>query len=927
MNYGRQGVKKQQLDLNARAPKWGHKFLLLLTEILLIALLAVVIIGGSFGIGVFNGIISTAPDTALISISPNKRSSFIYDSEGNQTAKLVAAESNRILVTIDKVPLDLQHAFVAIEDTRFYTHNGIDIQGIIRAGVDAIKKHGLGQGASTITQQLLKNNVFVDWVNEENDIQKVKRKIQEQYLATQVEKVYSKDIIMENYLNTINLGHNTLGVESACRTYFGKSVSELNLSECALIAGITQNPSKFDPIVHPENSKDRRDTVLYEMLSQGYISEAEYDEAIADDVYSRIEMHAIESANSSILSYFDDEVVKQVTKDLKAAGYTDTQVYSMLYSGGLKIYSTQDPEIQRICDEAVADEANYPDGTLWLLKYRLSVEHEDGTLSHYSEEMYKSYFQQKDPNFNMLYKSQEAAYEAMEKYRQHVMSETDDIRAETIELTPQPQISITIADQKTGEVLALVGGRGTKTGSRTFNRATESKRQPGSCFKVLSTFAPAIDSCGMTLATVYNDAPFNYHNGTAVTNWYGKDVYKGLCSLRYGIYYSLNIVAVKALTIITPELGFNYLTNFGFSTLVERDVINDMVFTDIGQTLALGGVTYGVYNLELNAAYASIANEGTYIEPKLYSRIEDANGNVIIDNTTPVTRQTITPQTAFLLTQGMIDCVQIGTGTSAKFSKMSIAGKTGTTSDGRDVWFSGYTPYYTCTIWTGYDNNEILRDAEQKTSRKMFKLIMSQMHEGLEDIGFTVPEGIVQCDVCKKSGKLPVAGLCDVDGCVYTEYFTEDTVPTETCDVHYYGPICSYDNMPASPGCPFTYMGVCERIPVEDPILWDGSTVIVTDVYFDPILNEEVTNTTVYSQSHTGVCQHDANFYYQPYWDVTLQEQWNDYYGNAPMQITQIMNTQRGEQYQAYLDYLATLPPEMWPKFKTPYDGMEVPEP
>lgn len=899
MNYGKQGVHKQQLALNAKGPKWARKLLLLLFEFLLIAIIGFGIIGCAFGLGVFNSIIATAPSLDTITVTPTGEASFVYDTDGNEIGKLVSANANRIIVDYDQIPINLEHAFVAIEDKRFYEHNGIDIEGILRAGFKAIKNGGLGQGASTITQQLLKNNVFTDWASEENDIQKIKRKIQEQYLAIQLEKASSKEAIITSYMNTINLGQNTLGVQTASLRYFGKDVSELNLTECAVIASITQNPSKWNPITHPDRNWERVQEVLRIMYEEGYITAEERAEALEDDVYSRIEMHNVEVGEGQATSYFVDALTEQVITDLKKAGYSDTQVTTMLYSGGLKIYSTQDSAIQAICDEAYANEDNYPNGTLWLLTYKLSITHADGTVTHHSAEMYRNYFRKKDADFNNLYKSQEAAYEGIEKYQKAVMVEGDEILAESISLVAQPQVSLTICNQSTGEIVAMLGGRGVKEGSRTFNRATMSKRQPGSCFKVLAAFAPAINEGGMTLATTFNDAPFNYTDGTPVVNWYGKNVYKGLSSIRYAIYYSMNVVAVKTLTIITPEVGYAYLKDFGFTTLTEATVINDMVFTDIGQPLALGGLTNGVYNVELNAAYAAIANGGTYIEPKYYTRIEDSKGNVIIDNTAPVKRQVISDQTAFLLTNAMEDTLKIGTATSARFSGMSIAGKTGTTSDGRDVWFSGFTPYYTCTIWTGYDNNEVLRDAEQKMSRKMFKIIMQQIHEGLEDPGFAVPEGLYTVDICSKSGKLPVPGLCD--DCIKTEYFTEDTIPYELCDVHYYGNICAYDNQPACEGCPFTYWGVCERVPVENEALWQGTRVISSEL--DPLLG--TTTTTVSDNTHTGYCQHDTSFYNTWGWEYTLADQQASYAGDATKQTRAYNGIVKGMQYAEYLQNAA----------------------
>lgn len=853
MNYGKKGVKDKQKALNSKSVKWGKKFILICLKVILVFIIAGGIIGVSAGVGVFKGIIATAPDASNLNVSPTKFSTFVYDIEGNQTAKLVATNSNRIPVSMDMIPEDLAHAFVAIEDERFYEHNGIDIKGIIRAGVKGITTGNFSEGASTITQQLLKNNVFTDWVNEDF-MDSVKRKIQEQYLALELEKTMDKDTILCNYMNTINLGQNTLGVQAASLRYFNKSVSELTLSECAVIASITQNPSKFNPITHPEYNAERRTKVLGNMLEQGYITQVEYDEAMADNVYDRIQTVNAEVGDSTANSYFVDALTEQLLEDLVTkAGYNETQAYTLLYSGGLKIYSTQDPKIQAICDEVYTNPDNYPEDTKWLLSYELTIQTSNGEYENYSTEMFKTYWkEQGNSSFNLLYSSQEDAYAAIEAYKTVVCGVGDEVYAETISLTPQPQVSLTVEDQSTGYVVALVGGRGAKEGSRTLNRATDVTRQPGSTFKVVAAYAPAFDSAGLTLATVINDAPFNYENGTAVRNWYGES-YRGLCSLRDGIRDSLNIIAVKTLTWITPQLGYDYLQNFGFTTLVDHEVIGDQVFTDIHQSLSLGGITKGVKNIELNAAYATIANGGTYIEPKLYTKVVDQQGNVILDNTTPTTKQVIKETTAYLLTSAMEDVVTSGTGGSVNFGNMAIAGKTGTTSDYNDVWFAGYTPYYTATTWAGYDNNAKLKtSAEKNLAKTLWKSVMSKIHEDLPYESFTMPSGIVQATVCSRSGKLPIAGLCD--GTLKTEYFAEGTVPTESCDVHYQGNICEYSMLPACEECPFKISGTLELLPVEDISLQSGSSTTVT--------NPDGTTTTAPAAT-TNMCPHNAEFFMQ----------------------------------------------------------------
>ena len=735
-------------------------------------------VGGCAGYGVYKGIVDSVPDIHDIDATPTGYLSTVLDNQGNETATLVASGSNRVYVTIDEIPLDLQHAFVAIEDARFYEHNGIDITGIVRAGITGITSGRFSQGASTITQQLLKNNVFTDWTSESSFADKMERKIQEQYLAIQLEKVEDKDWILENYLNTINLGQNTLGVQAASQRYFNKDVSELTLSECAVIAGITQNPSRYNPVSNPDANAERRTKVLNNMLDQGYIDQAAYDTAMADNVYDRIQIVDSETASDNINSYFVDALTEQVIDDLmEVKGYTETQAYKALYEGGLTIYSTQDPSIQQICDEEVNNTDNYGSETKYSCSYRLTIQKADGTYQNYSEQTMLSYYQGKNSKYNIDFDSKEAVDAAIEQYKADIMEDGDMIvpNGESITYTMQPQASMTVIDQSTGEVKAIVGGRGDKTANKTLNRATDTKRQPGSTFKILSAYAPALDIGGMTLASVQDDAPYTYSNAahTPVNN-YDKS-YRGFTTIREGITYSINIVAVKTLTDIGVDIGYEYLQNFGFSTLCDSDRT---------QALALGGITNGVTNLELTAAYATIANGGTYTKPRFYTKILDHDGNVLIDNT-PQTHTVLKETTAWLLTNAMEDVLTNGTGRPAHFNGIPQAGKSGTTSSDRDALFAGYTPYYTCVVWGGYDDNaELSYTTYPKT---LWKSVMGRIHENLDYKDFDKPDGITTATVCKKSGKLAVAGLCDSDprgSMVESEYFASGTVPKDYCDHH-----------------------------------------------------------------------------------------------------------------------------------------------
>ena len=746
------------------------KIILGVSQLLLVGVIGLCVAGASLAAGVFRGVIDSAPNQTVIDVSPKGFSSFVYDSQNNEVAKLVSADANRIPVSGDMITDNLAHAFVAIEDERFYEHKGIDAPGILRAAVIGVTSGNFSEGASTITQQLIKNNVFTEWTNE-TSVERIKRKLQEQYLAIELEKSMSKDTILLNYLNTINLGHGTLGVEAAC----------------AVLASIPQNPTQFDPVIYPEQNGQRRQVVLEYMLNQGYLSQEDYEAALADDVYSRIQEVNIEKQveDNRINSYFVDALQNQLLKDLQEdAGKTEEEAYSLLYSGGLKIYSTLDPEIQRICDEECSeDSGNFPDNVKYMLSYRLSVINEDGTTSNYDSNSLANWLVDQGWDADLMYSSKDDAYSDIEDYRYSVMSDPNTQKyTESVSLAPQPEISLTIEDQHTGHVLAMVGGRGDKEANRTLNRATDTLRQPGSTFKVITTYAPALETGQFTLASSEEDEPFEYDSGVPVRNWYKG--YHGLCTLREGIVQSMNIVTVKVLTKLGPRVGYDFAQQFGISTLVDGVDINGSIFSDVNQTLALGGITYGVKNIELNAAYATIANGGYYIEPKMYTQVYDHEGNLLLDSaTTAAQRRVLKERTAWLLTSAMEDVISEGTGRSADFSSTMTAGKTGTTSDENDVWFCGYTPSYTATVWAGYDNNEDLTtSAEQGLAKYIWKQVMQELPGNQEWQDFEQPDGIVQRTVCQVSGQLPLSGVCPS----VREFFDEDSYfDDEYCDYHY----------------------------------------------------------------------------------------------------------------------------------------------
>lgn len=812
MNYGKNEVARKLQRSSSKTQKVASKLVLWLVKLVLVLFTVGIILSVSLGYGIFKGIIDAAPEIDVASIEPSGYATMVYDSKGNLTETLVKSGSNRLEATYEELPQCLIDAFVAIEDSRFWSHHGVDLRSMIRAAVGILTNNPAG-GGSTLTQQLIKNNIFAGG-NEDSFGEKLERKLQEQYLALQLEKIMDKEIILKNYLNTINLGNNTLGVKSAAKRYFGKDVSDLTLSEATVIAGITQNPTKYNPLSEKgqKNNEEKRRVILQYMYEQGKISKEDQEEALADDVYSRIQnVDLVTQESQNPYSYFTDELTEQVMTALQEKlGYTESQVSNLLYAGGLSIYTTQDPDLQAIVDEEVNNPDNY-DVVYYSVDYRLSIQHEDETVTNYSDETMKTYYRTDlgQTSYDGLFKTKEEADAAIAAYKSAMTKEGDTVLGEVVYYILQPQVSFVLMDQHTGYVKAVNGGRGTKEISLSLNRATNTLRQPGSTFKVLTAFAPALDTCGATLSTVYYDAPYTVGQKT-FRNWYAKKGYMGYSTIRDGIVYSMNIVAVRCMMeTVTPQLGVEYARNFGITSLTE---------TDYNAATALGGITKGVSNLELTGAYAAIANGGIYTKPIFFTKILDHNGKVLLENE-PQTKRVLKDSTAFLLTDALAESMESSrmyaspgvslnsTSVPANIPGMSNAGKSGTTTSNVDIWFVGYTPYYTAGIWSGCDDNQKISAIGSSTSyhKRIWKQIMARAHEGLADTGFPVPDSIETASVCRKSGMLPNPGVCEADprgSAVYTEYFAKGTVPTQVCDHHVAITVCGESGGLPTEFCP-----------------------------------------------------------------------------------------------------------------------------
>lgn len=834
MIFNNDAIKKELSGLLDTSRQARRHHLIFLLKIALAMFLILCFAGFAIGIGFVRGAIDAAPSLDILDVQPQGYASQIYDADGNLMQTLVMESSNREEVSFDQLPDDLVNAFIAIEDSRFYEHNGIDLKGILRAAYVGITNGRFSEGASTITQQLIKNNVLQGGY-ETSMADKLRRKIQEQFLAVKLEdQLDSKETILEYYLNTINLGGNCLGVQTAAHRYFGKNVWELTLSECTVLAATTSNPSRYNPLTHPKENAVRRKIVLEKMYEQNFITYDQKNDALDDDVYSRIQTVDNATSGSTVFSYFTDAVYNQVCDDLQSKlGYSASQSYKLLYSGGLQIYSTMDPSIQAIVDEEVNNADNYISSTgsrllEYSLNYALTVCHADGSESTYTENDLISYFQseKKQATFANIYASKEDIYRSVREFKASLLISGDSVTNETITPILEPQESVVVMNQSNGQVAAISGGRGEKEGSLTLNRALHCHRQPGSASMIISTFAPAIDSCGATLASTYYDAPYSSGN-QQVLNWWGNP-YLGYNNIRQAITYSMNVIGARCLTsLVSDSTAYDYLELFG---------LGDASGQEFSFSPANTNSSYTVTNEMLTAAFASIANDGIYQKPTYYTKVLDRQGNILLESVPSQTR-IIKSSSAALLTNAMEDVIssdssyyyQYGitpTGTLCQVDSMTLAGKSGTTISGSDVWFIGYSPYYTCGIWSGYDDSKVLSNGTEY-HKTIWQKIMARIHTDLDNKDFVFTDELESAKICSKSGLLAVDGVCNSsssNACVYTEYFAPGTAPTSYCDRHYALRICTESGKSATKYCPGDSVVQRVYLHIDDNNLSSGTT-------------------------------------------------------------------------------------------------------
>lgn len=652
--------------------------------------------------------IKTAPDIREAQFSrEGQLTSFVYDEEGNEIGSFSPTETS-IYTFLNEVPIPMQQAVVAIEDARFYEHNGVDFIKIGEAILGNFKTGSFNYGGTTLTQQLVKKMIPSG--------NKLKNKIQEQYLAIQLEKLYSKDTILEYYLNTIQLGHGNIGVEAAANYYFGTSVSELSLSEQASIVAMIERPTYYDPIINPENNWSAVESILVAMEKQGYITEEEREAALKKPPYEAIqEVHEAQVA-TKVRSYFVDEVYKEVLEDLQTEkGLSKLEAMKLIYGGGLKIYTTLDSNMQGVVEQYMDDKSFYPNQDRYSLEYTLEMNTLEGVPNSYG--------------LSTVVSGEEEMREVIEAQKKEWgITTSEQIRSESILLRPELQAAFVVTDYRTGHIKALYGGRGEKV-SLGFNYATQAKRQAGDLLMPLAAYVPALDMGIYTEETLLKDEAIEMtlDNGSIYVPKNEDGIYsEKQMTIKEALASSVNTIACRVLSEgVGYDASYDYLQLFGMNSLVEEDKTS---------VLALGATTEGVTVLELNAAYSTIANEGVYIQPTSYVKVIDAQGNILLDHSSEGamakrSHVVIKKETAHQVT----DILQYAVSQEAVMSEYFDSGEVAGKANGgktKDLLFAGYTSDLAATIWSGYNAPDYI-NAHGDYEVKLWGSIMSEISEDL----------------------------------------------------------------------------------------------------------------------------------------------------------------------------------------------------
>lgn len=726
--------KKENQNKEDKTKKKGfwkrHKILARFLKIVIILCLLLFIVGVGIIVAIFN---SDQWNMTESDLTYDNINTVIYDADGNEIANMAGAERRKV-VPLSEIPKYLQDAYISIEDERFEKHKGVDLKRTLAVTVKYIlhKGNSSSGGGSTITQQTVKN-----FLNDKDDsgLGGIKRKIREMSRAIKLEKQLSKSQILELYLNLIFVGGPGIhGVELGSQYYFNKSVKDLDLAECAFLAGINNAPNSYNPFDEKDNSdliKRRTKTVLAKMKELGKITEEEYNTA-KDEVEAGLKFEQGETTTNVSMSYLARAAFNQVVKDYAKEKEIDEKTAASLIEGkGYRIYTTQNSSIQA--------------------------------------------------NLEEVYRSGDYVYPGNKKD-----SEGNLINAHT-------QSAMVVIDHKTGYVVGCMGGLGDDVDSNGLNRATQSARQPGSSMKPIASIAPALEAGIINAATIYDES------STSFGNYHPTNSRAGLITVRKAIEISANTTECKIMSELGPRNSIEFLRKMGITTLVTADENSE--HNDENLPMVLGGLTIGISPLEMAGAYATIANDGVYITPTFYTKVEDSSGNVILEAKQEKTR--VMSEANAFIEKSILTGPVIGAGGTAsrcKIPNQETAGKTGTTTSNVDRWFCGFTSYYTAATWYGYDRNqERLTGSANATNRscQLWAAVMKKIHADLPESSFTKPSNVVTARICLQSGKVATEACSKT----YTEYFVKGTIPSD-CEGHTKLTICTDTGKIATEHCP-----------------------------------------------------------------------------------------------------------------------------
>ncbi len=720
--------KKVPFDTERAGPALGKKGKSIRIEsiikITFAFLLTLTLVSGGAAAAVVVNYINETPPFDLERLA-TVETSYIYDQNGKEIVAL-HEEQNRIVVSLDEIPDHVRKAFIAIEDERFHQHLGFDVIGSMRAAYANFQAKSIVQGGSTITQQLAQNAFLTTETT-------YRRKVQEIWLAIQLERKFGKEEILELYLNRIYFGNGAYGVEAAAQTYFDKSVGDLNFAEGAILAGAVRSPNNYNPIDNEVDSKARMRMVLNSMERNGYITGAQHRQAV-QQVHDFAEPKDPDYPYPHFIDYVVHDELIRILSSIPSIGSRE-EAYRAIYTGGLRIYTTLDPRMQTHVEEVLGRADLYPT-TIYVDMQRARE----------------------------VIAGLPAGRDLTRAQLQELFDEEDGL--------PQPQAAIVLADPVTGRIMALGGGRAYEKKKDEVLRFS-TLRQPGSAIKPIIAYAPAFEEGTLPGAgSVLDDSPFRGPQGWSPKNFDNR--FRGMIPARDALFYSYNVPAVRAFQRLGTRVGVSYAEQMGISTIGEDEIDN--------LALTLGGFTHGVTAIDMAQAYGVLANSGVRVDMHTVERIEDRHGAIIYEqNINP--RQVLSPQATFLVNDILQDFVNKYLGRALQIDR-PVAAKTGTTENWKDVYLVAYTPNLVASFWMGYDEPK-MGGIQQgwRYSTAFLREVFLEAFKELEIRSFTRPDGIVRLEVCTKSGLRPLEG-CRLDGTVRSDYFIEIHAPRRTCDVH-----------------------------------------------------------------------------------------------------------------------------------------------